>query len=260
MQVRQRALILGILLLLAATLTAQEPPRPYTGEPISLDLKEVDLLDFFRLIHEISGLNIVVEPGVRGTLTLVLIDVPWDRALDVVLKNHGLVTELQNNLLRVMTRETAKKEQEARTQLAQAVQAAVPRRTVAYRLRYAHAADLAEILRRFLSPRGEIAVDERTNTLIISDVPAALDQLLGPHSRPEPSQRSPRGQLPEKSRPPRPRYVLALKDGIDYGVYSCEVRGAWLRYHTTYGARAWLPVERVDWLRTNCAAQSLLGK
>ena len=64
----------------------QQAPTPapagrYTGEPISVNLKDVDLRDFFRLIHEISGLNVVVDPSVKGNLTIVLDDVPWDQAL-----------------------------------------------------------------------------------------------------------------------------------------------------------------------------------
>ena len=62
----------------------------YTGEPISLNLKDVDLKDFFRLIHEISGLNILVDPNVTGSVTTVLDNVPWDQALDIVLKDNGL--------------------------------------------------------------------------------------------------------------------------------------------------------------------------
>ena len=86
------------------TAAARRPPQPtvqtvsasaacdakYTGEPISVNLKDVDLKDFFRLIHEISGLNVVLDPSVHGTVTLVLDEVPWDQALDIVLRNNGL--------------------------------------------------------------------------------------------------------------------------------------------------------------------------
>ena len=81
----------------------------YTGEPISVNLKDVDLKDFFRLIHEISGLNVVLDPNVHGTLTIVLDDVPWDQALDIVLKNNDLARELEGNVLRIATVETLKK-------------------------------------------------------------------------------------------------------------------------------------------------------
>ena len=90
------------------------PPavKKYTGEPISVNLKDVDLKDFFRLIHEISGLNIVLDPSVKGTLTLVLDDVPWDQALDVVLHNNGLGRELEGNILRIAALDTFRKEAE----------------------------------------------------------------------------------------------------------------------------------------------------
>ena len=68
----------------------EEAKPVYTGEPISLNLKDVDLKDFFRLIHEISGLNIIIDPNVSGAVTLVLDSVPWDQALDIVLKNNRL--------------------------------------------------------------------------------------------------------------------------------------------------------------------------
>ena len=82
----------------------------YSGEPISVNLKDVDLRDFFRLIHEISGLNVVVDPSVKGTLTIVLDDVPWDQALDIVLKNNDLDKQLDGNVLRIATKETLRKE------------------------------------------------------------------------------------------------------------------------------------------------------
>ena len=86
----------------------------YTGEPISVNLKDVDLKDFFRLIHEISGLNVVLDPQVHGTLTIVLDDVPWDQALDIVLKNNDLARELEGNVLRIATVETLQHEAEHR--------------------------------------------------------------------------------------------------------------------------------------------------
>jgi len=71
----------------------------YSGEPISVNLKDVDLKDFFRLVHEISGLNVVLDPAVKGSLTIVLDDVPWDQALDIVLKNNNLSRQLEGNVL-----------------------------------------------------------------------------------------------------------------------------------------------------------------
>src|SRR5262249_38405947 len=99
----------------ATTGQAQAAPAAagkYTGEPISVNLKDVDLRDFFRLIHEISGLNVVLDPAVKGSLTIVLDEVPWDQALDIVLQNNGLDKQLNGNVLRIATKDTLKKEDE----------------------------------------------------------------------------------------------------------------------------------------------------
>src|SRR5215831_6049819 len=97
-----------------ATSTGQQPtpaaPTKFTGEPISVNLKDVDLRDFFRLIHEISGLNVVLDPAVKGSLTIVLDEVPWDQALDIVLQNNSLDKQLHGNVLRIATLDTIKKE------------------------------------------------------------------------------------------------------------------------------------------------------
>src|SRR5262249_56002468 len=79
--------------------TAPTAIPQYQGELISIDIKDYDIKDFFRLISEISGLNVVLDPNVSGTVTLKLTDVPWDQALDVVLKNYQLGGQLQANVL-----------------------------------------------------------------------------------------------------------------------------------------------------------------
>jgi type IV pilus assembly protein PilQ len=146
----------------------------YTGEPISVNLKDVDLKDFFRLIHEISGLNVVLDPNVKGTLTIVLDEVPWDQALDIVLQNNGLDKQLTGNVLRVATRETLKKEAETERDLAMAQAQAVAPVTVTRVLSYAKAATLKDTLKKFLSARGDILSDDRSNQLIIRDIPSVI--------------------------------------------------------------------------------------
>jgi type IV pilus assembly protein PilQ len=162
-----------------------QPPAPgrpgYSGEPISVNLKDVDLKDFFRLIHEISGLNIVLDPNVKGTLTLVLDDVPWDQALDIVLKNNSLDRELDGNVLRIATIDTLRKESDARRAQIEAKVLAEPKITVTRFLSYAHSKDLVPTIKKFLSARGEIIADDRTNGLIIQDIPGVfveIDRLL----------------------------------------------------------------------------------
>src|SRR5436190_4471808 len=146
----------------------------FTGEPISVNLKDVDLKDFFRLIHEISGLNVVLDPDVKGNLTIVLDDVPWDQALDIVLKNNTLSRQLDGNVLRVATVDTLRKEAEAHRAAQEAEALAVEKVNVTRFLSYAHSRDVATTLKKFLSQRGDIVADERTNSVIISDIPAVI--------------------------------------------------------------------------------------
>jgi type IV pilus assembly protein PilQ len=155
-------------------------PR-YTGEPISVNLKDVDLKDFFRLIHEISGLNVVLDPNVHGTLTIVLDDVPWDQALDIVLKNNDLARELEGNVLRVATVDTLKKEADGRRAQVESEALAVEKVSVTRFLSYAHAKDVMLTVKKFLSARGEVVADERTNAVIVNDIPKVIpiiDRLL----------------------------------------------------------------------------------
>jgi type IV pilus assembly protein PilQ len=172
---------------LAAEQRAQAGQQPasvgpkYTGEPISVNLKDVDLKDFFRLIHEISGLNVVLDPNVHGTLTVVLDDVPWDQALDIVLKNNDLARELEGNVLRIATVDTLKKEADGRRAQTEAEALAVEKVSVTRFLSYAHAKDVMLTVKKFLSVRGDVVADERTNAVIVSDIPKVIpviDRLL----------------------------------------------------------------------------------
>jgi type IV pilus assembly protein PilQ len=165
----------------AATTMAQTPaasaPAPagkYTGEPISVNLKDVDLKDFFRLIHEISGLNVVLDPAVKGTLTIVLDEVPWDQALDIVMQNNSLDKQLNGNVLRIATRSTLKNEAETMRDLERAQAEAIAPVTVPRVLSYAKAASMAPLLKKFLSSRGDILFDDRSNQLIIRDIPSVI--------------------------------------------------------------------------------------
>ena len=172
---------------LAAEQRAQAGQQPtsvgpkYTGEPISVNLKDVDLKDFFRLIHEISGLNVVLDPNVHGTLTIVLDDVPWDQALDIVLKNNDLARELEGNVLRIATVDTLKKEADGRRAQVESEAMAVEKVSITRFLSYAHAKDVMITVKKFLSQRGDVVADERTNAIIVNDIPKVIpiiDRLL----------------------------------------------------------------------------------
>jgi len=172
---------------LAAEQKAQAGQQPassgpkYTGEPISVNLKDVDLKDFFRLVHEISGLNVVLDPNVHGSLTIVLDDVPWDQALDIVLKNNELARELEGNVLRIATVDTLKREADARRAQVEAEALAVEKVSVTRFLSYAKAKDVIVTVKKFISQRGDVVADDRTNAVIINDIPKSIptiDRLL----------------------------------------------------------------------------------
>src|SRR3984893_18154466 len=151
--------------------------KGYTGEAISVNLKDVDLKDFFRLIHEISGLNVVLDPTVKGNVTLVLDEVPWDQALDIVLRNNGLSKELDGNVLRIATRDTLKREADEKRDLTKAEAEAVDPITVTRIMNYAKPSELVVPLKRFLSSRGDVMAIDRSNTLIVRDIPSVMPQV-----------------------------------------------------------------------------------
>ena len=120
----------------------------YSGEPISVNLKDVDLRDFFRLIHEISGLNVVVDPCVKGNLTIVLDDVPWDQALDIVLKNNDLDKQLDGNVLRIATRNPeaeAEQNRDLAKAQAEAADVVTTTRVLSYAKAYRHGSHAEEV-------------------------------------------------------------------------------------------------------------------
>jgi len=160
------------------TITESQSQSQFTGEPLSLDLKDADIKDVFRTISQLTQLNIVVDPEVKGTVTVQLEDVPWDQALDLILKQNGLGYVLENNIMRIATTAKLQSEQADRARLTDARQAAEPTRTVIKKLSYAKAAELTATVKSVMSRRGDIVVDNRTNTLIIREIPTYLPAVL----------------------------------------------------------------------------------
>jgi type IV pilus secretin PilQ/predicted competence protein len=152
--------------------------KQYTGHPISLDFKDGDLQDIFRLFADISGLNIVVNPGVSGKVTLKLNEVPWDQALDLILKANGLGYTLEGNVIRIAPLTALQNEEQQRRKLQEERALAGELASLTTRISYAKAQDLSDVLRKAgaLSARGSLNVDPRTNTLIINDLPAFLEK------------------------------------------------------------------------------------
>jgi type IV pilus assembly protein PilQ len=165
--------------------------KEYSGHPISLDFKDGDLQDIFRLFADISGLNIVVNPGVSGKVTLKLNEVPWDQALDLILKANGLGYTLEGNVIRIARLADLQREEQDRRKLAEEKQLAGDLGSLTARISYAKAAELSDVLKRagVVSARGSINVDARTNTMIINDLPSFLTRaqaLIAELDRPTP--------------------------------------------------------------------------
>jgi type IV pilus secretin PilQ/predicted competence protein len=145
--------------------------KQYTGHPINLDFKDGDLQDIFRLFADISGLNVVVNPGVSGKVTLKLTEVPWDQALDLILKANGLGYTLEDNVIRIARLSDLQKEEQDRRKLEEEKALAGDLQVWRKPLSYAKAADLEPTVKKVsLSPRGTITLDARTNTMIITDL------------------------------------------------------------------------------------------
>ena len=151
--------------------------REFTGELISLDFKDGDIQDIFRLFADISGLNIVVQPGVSGRITLVLTEVPWDQALDLILKSHRLGYLVEGNVIRIAPLGELAQEEAERRRLAEEQALAGDLSTMLRELSYARASDVQGLINRNLSARGDVVIDDRTNTLIITDLAASLDTI-----------------------------------------------------------------------------------
>lgn len=148
---------------------------PYTGQPVSLKVVQISVTDFFRTISELSGLNILIDPEVGGSLTLNVEQVPWDQLFDAVLQSQGLAKRIEGNLVRISTQDKLRAEQEINQSLKEATFLAADTLTVTKRLNYATGAEIRGTLEPHLTPRGSMNVDDRTNTLIISDVPYGID-------------------------------------------------------------------------------------
>ena len=154
--------------------------REYTGQPISLELVDADIKQVFGVFHEMSGLNFVLDPGVSGTVTIVVDQVPWDQALDIILKNNGLSMQMEGNVVRVAPVTKLAQEAQQKRQLWENQELEAPPVTITRTLSYARAKDIEKVVRdAIISNKGRVVIDERTNTLVIRDVPGRLASIEG---------------------------------------------------------------------------------
>ena len=154
----------------------------YVGAPISFSLRDGDIKEVLRTFAKLGGLNMVVQPGVSGSVTVELDEVPWDQALEQILKINGLGYELEGNIMRVAPRAQLAREAQQEAQRQQAIASSQPLKTVMKRISYSSAKEIADLLdnseARILSTRGRVAVDGRTNTIIIKELPDFMDAAL----------------------------------------------------------------------------------
>jgi type IV pilus assembly protein PilQ len=154
----------------------EDPEAQYRGQKINLDFKDVDILDVLRLLADISKLNIIAGDDVKGTVTVRLVDIPWDEALDVILKSKSLGKERFGNIIRVAHMRTLQREQEAELAKKKAEEQLEPIKVRLIAVNYAMANNLIPQIKELLSDRGTVGVDERTNVLIIKDIEENLDK------------------------------------------------------------------------------------
>jgi type IV pilus assembly protein PilQ len=163
------------------TREVESQERRFTGEPITLDLKDADVKDVLKTFAKITGLNVVIDPDVSGAVTVSLDNVPWDQCLDIVLRINRLDYAVENNVLRVARIERLTQEKAQVAAYKAEEEKAKPMRTVTKSLSYAKAADVSTLLTSkefILSPRGSVVVDTRTNQLIIRDSAERLEGIL----------------------------------------------------------------------------------
>jgi type IV pilus secretin PilQ/predicted competence protein len=175
------------------TVTAPEPQSPngrFQGHPVTLDFQGADLRSVLRTFADISGLNIVIDPTITGTVDVSLRDVPWDQALDIILKANKLGYAVDGTVVRIAPLNVLAQEEEERRKLTDAQALSGELRVLTMPLSYAKAPELVGILTRSaLSARGEVQVDTRTNTLIVRDLAERLTtaaELVKALDRPQP--------------------------------------------------------------------------
>ena len=154
----------------------EDEPVQYTGKKINLDFKEVDILDILRLMSDISKLNIIAGDDVKGNVTVRLVDIPWDEALDVILKSKSLGKERFGNIIRVATIRTMQREKEEELAKKNAQKKLEPVKVRLVPVNYAMADKLVPQIKELLTDRGTVSYDQRTNVLIVKDVEEILDK------------------------------------------------------------------------------------
>jgi type IV pilus assembly protein PilQ len=150
----------------------------YAGRRISLDLQDADLINVLRLFAEVANLNMILSPDVKGKVTVRMVNIPWDQAMDIILRMNGLGYVLEDNVLRIATVSALTREAEDESKAKEAKKKAEDLITRIAAINYSKAKDIEPTLKKSLSTRGETVVDERTNTIIIKDIARNVDEVM----------------------------------------------------------------------------------
>ncbi len=156
----------------------EEEQTKYTGKKITLIFTDADIRNIFQLIAEVSNLNILVDSNVRGRITLRLVKVPWDQALDIILTTTGLGMKRVGNVIRIATTETLDRERTTELASKRALEELEDLVTRKIDLSYADLAAISDVVEPMLSDRGEITTFDQTQSLLITDIPSNLDPIL----------------------------------------------------------------------------------
>jgi type IV pilus assembly protein PilQ len=151
----------------------------YAGKKISLDFQDADIGPIFRLLADVNGYNLVLDPSVRGKITIKLMNVPWDQALDIVLNTFNLSKQIQGNILWIAPTNVFSKILEEKAKEKEAAEKAETLAQEIIRVNYASAQDISGAITqgKLLSPRGSITIDARMNTLIVKDTPQSIERV-----------------------------------------------------------------------------------
>ncbi len=158
--------------------------KKYKGDLLSLNFQDIEVRAILQILADFTGLNIVVSDTVKGNLTLRLQNVPWDQALDIIMRTKGLSMRQNGNVIFIAPTEEIAAREKLDLESRKTVEELVPLRTEIIQVNYAKAKDLADLLKKtgekgqtMLSPRGDVVFDERTNTLIVKDVPDKMAEV-----------------------------------------------------------------------------------
>jgi type IV pilus assembly protein PilQ len=145
---------------------------------LTLDLIDIPLVDFFRLMSEEGGINVVMDPGIKDKVSIKVVKVPWDQIFEAVLNNNNLDKQIEGSVVRIARKATLQDEAKQRESLKKANLLAADVETRIKRLNYAKASALIKALEDQKTVRGSIVVEERTNSLIVTDLPSSINKLM----------------------------------------------------------------------------------